>query len=136
MFIDYSEKIRTIKIIKCLTIIYKEFIIHDLIKWFIAAVQVPVWIKISKKWSKYISLEIVCWKSCFLMSITQLVQWETLTWITIYNPYEIEVLDQITLHLFLTDKLSSIFCSMLYLCGFFLKFFHKNKERQKQFSVA
>lgn len=32
MFIDYSKKIRTIKIIKCLSIIYKEFIIHDLIK--------------------------------------------------------------------------------------------------------
>lgn len=33
MFTDYSKKkIRAIKIIKCLSIIYEEFIIHDLIK--------------------------------------------------------------------------------------------------------
>ena len=32
MFTDYSKKKRTIKIIKCVSIIYEEFIIHDLIK--------------------------------------------------------------------------------------------------------
>lgn len=60
MFTDYSQKIRTIKIIKCLSIIYEEFIIHDLIKQFTAAVQIHAWIKISHIQQYY-------WKSKVLL---------------------------------------------------------------------